>query len=78
MTARFTFTAYPKGRYRVSRAEYIATYVSTYSPGKPARLYRVSEELQTAKGKFRERLVDAQKRTDRVVRSKQPTGLIRG
>lgn len=77
VTARFTFTSSPKGGYRASLAEYIPTYVSTYAPGKPARLYRVSEELKTAKGGFRARLIDAQKRTDRAVRSKKPAGLIR-
>jgi Bacterial capsule synthesis protein PGA_cap len=77
-TGRFTFARVGNGRFTVSRAEYIPTLVTRYQPGRPARLYQVSTALTTAKGSFRNRLLDAQRRTSAVVMRKHPQGLIRG
>jgi hypothetical protein len=52
--------------------------VTHYQPGRPARLYQVSTALKTAKGSFRDRLLDAQRRTTAVVMRKDPPGLKRG
>jgi poly-gamma-glutamate capsule biosynthesis protein CapA/YwtB (metallophosphatase superfamily) len=76
-TGRFTFTRMGNGRFTVSKAEYIPTLVTRYQPGRPARLYQVSTALKTAKGPFRERLLDAQRRTAAVVTRKNPPGLMR-
>lgn len=76
-TGRFTFTRVGNGRFTVSKAEYIPTYVTHYQPGRPARLYQVSAALKTAKGSFRDRLLDAQQRTSAVVTRKHPSGLTR-
>ena len=77
-TGRFTFTRIGNGRFTVSKAEYIPTLVTYYRPGRPARLYQVSAALKTAKGSFRSRLREAQRRTTAVVMRKHPTGLTRG
>jgi poly-gamma-glutamate capsule biosynthesis protein CapA/YwtB (metallophosphatase superfamily) len=77
-TGRFTFTRVGDGRFAVSKAEYIPTLVSRYQSGRPARLYHVSTALKTAEGSFRDRLLDAQRRTSAVVMRKHPQGLIRG
>ena len=77
-TGRFTFTRVGNGRFTVSKAEYIPTLVTCYRPGRPARLYRVSAKLETAKGSFRGRLLDAQRRTTATVMRKHPPGLTRG
>lgn len=77
-TGRFTFTRVGNGRFTVSKAEYIPTLVTHYQPGRPARLYQVSTALKTAKGTFRGRLLDAQRRTTAVVTRKDPPGLMRG
>jgi poly-gamma-glutamate capsule biosynthesis protein CapA/YwtB (metallophosphatase superfamily) len=77
-TGRFTFTRVGNGRFTVSKAEYIPTLVTRYQPGKPARVYHVSAALKTAKGTFRQRLLDAQRRTAAVVTRKHPHGLTRG
>jgi poly-gamma-glutamate capsule biosynthesis protein CapA/YwtB (metallophosphatase superfamily) len=77
-TGRFTFTRVGNGRFSVSKAEYIPTLVTHYQPGRPARLYHVSTALETAKGSFRSRLLDAQRRTTAVVMRKHPQGLMRG
>ena len=77
-TGRFTVTRVGNGRFTVSKAEYIPTLVTAYRPGRPARLYQVSAALKTAKGSFRSRLLDAQRRTTGVVMRKHPTGLTRG
>ena len=77
-TGRFTFTRIGNGRFTVSKAEYIPTLVTRYQPGRPARLYQVSAALKTAKGSFRDRLLDAQRRTSAVVMRKDPPGLTRG
>jgi poly-gamma-glutamate capsule biosynthesis protein CapA/YwtB (metallophosphatase superfamily) len=77
-TGRFTFTRVGNGRFTVSKAEYIPTLVTAYRPGRPARLYQVSAKLETAKGSFRTRLLDAQRRTTAVVMRKHPQGLARG
>jgi poly-gamma-glutamate synthesis protein (capsule biosynthesis protein) len=77
-TGRFTFTRVGNGRFTVSKAEYIPTLVTLYRPGRPARLYQVSAALKTAKGSFRSRLLDAQRRTTGVVTRKHPKGLTRG
>jgi poly-gamma-glutamate capsule biosynthesis protein CapA/YwtB (metallophosphatase superfamily) len=77
-TGRFTFTRVGDGRFTVSKAEYIPTLVTRYQPGRPARLYQVSTTLKTAKGSFRDRLLDAQRRTSAVVMRKHPQGLTRG
>jgi poly-gamma-glutamate capsule biosynthesis protein CapA/YwtB (metallophosphatase superfamily) len=76
-TGRFTFTRVGNGRFNVTKAEYIPTLVTHYQPGRPARLYQVSTALKTAKGSFRSRLLDAQRRTAAVVTSKHPPGLMR-
>ena len=77
-TGRFTFTRVGNGRFTVSKAEYIPTLVTLYQPGRPARLYQVSAKLKTAKGSFRARLLEAQRRTTATVTSKHPPGLARG
>jgi poly-gamma-glutamate capsule biosynthesis protein CapA/YwtB (metallophosphatase superfamily) len=77
-TGRFTFTRIGNGHFTVSKAEYIPTLVTSYRPGQPARLYQVSLALKTAKGSFRSRLREAQRRTTSVVMRKHPTGLTRG
>ncbi|HVD82366.1 MAG TPA: CapA family protein [Propionibacteriaceae bacterium] len=77
-TGRFTFTRVGNGRFTVTNAEYIPTLVTYYRPGRPARLYWVSAALKTAKGSFRSRLLDAQRRTTAVVMRKHPQGLMRG
>jgi poly-gamma-glutamate capsule biosynthesis protein CapA/YwtB (metallophosphatase superfamily) len=77
-TGRFTFTRTGNGRFTVSKAEYIPTLVTIYRPGRPARLYQVSATLKTAKGSFRSRLLEAQRRTTAVVLRKHPPGLTRG
>ena len=77
-TGRFTFSRIGNGRFTVSKAEYIPTLVTYYRPGRPARLYQVSVSLKTAKGSFRSRLLDAQRRTTAVVMRKHPPGLTRG
>jgi poly-gamma-glutamate capsule biosynthesis protein CapA/YwtB (metallophosphatase superfamily) len=77
-TGRFTFTRVGNGRFAVSKAEYIPTLVTRYQPGRPARLYQVSTALKTAKGSFRDRLLDAQRRTSAVVTRNDPPGLTRG
>jgi poly-gamma-glutamate capsule biosynthesis protein CapA/YwtB (metallophosphatase superfamily) len=77
-TGRFTFTRGANGRFTVSKAEYIPTLVTRYEPGRPARLYQVSTTLKTARGSFRDRLLDAQRRTSAVVMRKHPEGLTRG
>jgi poly-gamma-glutamate capsule biosynthesis protein CapA/YwtB (metallophosphatase superfamily) len=77
-TGRFTFTRVGNGRFTVSKAEYIPTLVTAYRPGRPARLYQVSAALKTAKGSFRGRLLDAQRRTTATVTRKHPQGLMRG
>jgi poly-gamma-glutamate capsule biosynthesis protein CapA/YwtB (metallophosphatase superfamily) len=77
-TGRFTFTRVGNGRFAASKAEYIPTLVTYYRPGRPARLYHVSAALKTAKGSFRQRLLDAQRRTTGVVMRKHPQGLSRG
>jgi poly-gamma-glutamate capsule biosynthesis protein CapA/YwtB (metallophosphatase superfamily) len=77
-TGRFTFTRVGNGRFTVTKAEYIPTLVTHYQPGQPARLYHVSTALKTAKGSFRNRLLDAQRRTTAVVVRKHPPGLTRG
>jgi hypothetical protein len=74
VTARFTFTR-SGDRFTVSRAEYIPTIVTRYRPGKPARLYQISDALKTAHGAWRQRLLAAQRRTRDVVRRMHPTGL---
>ena len=62
----------------MSKAEYIPTLVTRYQPGRPARLYQVSAALKSAKGSFRGRLLEAQRRTTAVVMRKHPEGLMRG
>jgi poly-gamma-glutamate capsule biosynthesis protein CapA/YwtB (metallophosphatase superfamily) len=77
-TGRFTFTRVGNGRFTVTKAEYIPTLVTRYQPGRPARLYQISTALKTAKGSFRGRLLEAQRRTTAVVMRKDPQGLTRG
>jgi poly-gamma-glutamate capsule biosynthesis protein CapA/YwtB (metallophosphatase superfamily) len=74
-TGRFTFTRIGNGRFTVSKAEYIPTLVTHYRPGRPARLYQISGALKTAKGSFRTRLLEAQRRTTAVVMRHDPKGL---
>jgi poly-gamma-glutamate capsule biosynthesis protein CapA/YwtB (metallophosphatase superfamily) len=77
-TGRFTFTRLGNRRFTVTKAEFIPTLVTHYAPGRPARLYQVSVALKTAKGSFRNRLLDAERRTTAVVMRKHPKGLMRG
>jgi hypothetical protein len=77
-TGRFTFTRVGNGRFTVSKADYIPTLVTRYQPGRPARLYQVATALKTAKGSFRNRLLDAQRHTSAVVMRKDPQGLTMG
>ena len=78
VTGRFTFSRLGQhGRFRVTRAEYIPTLVTRYRPGRPARLYRVSTALRHAEGRFRKRLIIAQRRTSATVTRKRPEGLRR-
>ena len=77
-TGRFTFTGMGNGRFTVTKAEYIPTLVTRYQAGRPARLYQISTALKTAEGSFRDRLLDAQRRTSAVVMRKNPPGLTRG
>jgi poly-gamma-glutamate capsule biosynthesis protein CapA/YwtB (metallophosphatase superfamily) len=77
-TGRFTFTRVDDGRFTVAKAEFIPTLVTRYRPGRPARLYQVSAVLKRAKGSFRSRLLEGQRRTTAVVMRKHPQGLTRG
>jgi poly-gamma-glutamate capsule biosynthesis protein CapA/YwtB (metallophosphatase superfamily) len=77
-TGRFTFTRVGNGPFTVSKAEYIPTLVTRYQPGRPARLYQISTALKSADGSFRDRLLDAQRRTSAAVMRKHPQGLMRG
>ena len=75
--ARFTFSRSGSGRFAVSKAEYIPTYVTRYRPGRPARVHVVSASLPDADGQFRRRLLVARARTTAVVNRHDPTGLRR-
>ena len=77
VTARLRFERGPNGRFTVTRAEYIPTFVTRYAPGRPARLYQVSAALPKARGAFRQRLLQAQRRTTAVVTRYHPPGLRR-
>jgi poly-gamma-glutamate capsule biosynthesis protein CapA/YwtB (metallophosphatase superfamily) len=77
-TGRFTFSSVGNKRFTVTKAEYIPTLVTRYQPGRPARLYQVSKALKRAKGSFRDRLLNAQRRTTAVITRKDPLGLQRG
>ena len=78
VTARLRFTRGPNGRFDVTKAEYIPTFVTRYAPGRPARLYQVSAALRSADGAFRDRLRLAERRTAAVVTRYRPLGLNRG
>ena len=78
VTARLRFERVRTGRFRVTRAEYIPTFVTRYAPGRPARLYQVSAALPKVGGAFRQRLRLAERRTTAVVTRYHPPGLIRG
>jgi poly-gamma-glutamate capsule biosynthesis protein CapA/YwtB (metallophosphatase superfamily) len=77
VTARLRFERGRNGRFTVTRAEYIPTFVTRYAPGRPARLYQVSAALPKARGALRERLRLAQRRTTAVVTRYDPPGLRR-
>jgi Bacterial capsule synthesis protein PGA_cap len=77
VTARMRFERGRNGRFTVTRAEYIPTFVTRYAPGRPARLYQVSAALPQARGAFRQRLRLAQRRTTAVVTRYDPPGLRR-
>ncbi len=77
VTARFTFSRSGSGRFAVSKAEYIPTFVTRYRPGRPARVHVVSASLPDADGQFRRRLLVARARTTAVVNRHDPTGLRR-
>ena len=77
VTARFTFTRSGSGRFAVSKAEYIPTLVTSYRPGRPARVHVVSASLPEARGSFRRRLLVARSRTTAVVTRHDPPGLRR-
>ncbi|WP_051209334.1 CapA family protein [Propionicicella superfundia] len=77
VVARFTWTEQPDGTFTVTKAEYIPTYVSHWTPETSARVYVVSTAL--ARGQDdRQRLLDAQRRTRAVVRAYNPQGLAEG
>ena len=78
VTARLRFTRGTNGRFNVTKAEYIPTFVTRYAPGRPARLYQVSAALRSADGAFRDRLRLAERRTTAVVTRYRPQGLNRG
>jgi hypothetical protein len=78
VTARLRFERRRDGRFIVTRAEYIPTFVTRYAPGRPARLHQVSAALPNARGPFRQRLLQAQRRTTAVVTRYHPQGLHRG
>ena len=77
-TGRFTFIRAGNGRFTVTKADFIPTLVTRYQPGRPARLYQISTALRSAEGSFRDRLLDAQRRTSATVMRKHPQGLMRG
>ncbi len=77
VTARLHFERRRNGRFAVTRAEYIPTFVTRYAPGRPARLHQVSAALPKARGAFRQRLRLAQRRTIAVVTRYHPRGLHR-
>lgn len=77
MTARLRFERAKNGRYAVTSAEYIPTFVTRYAPGRPARLHQVSAALPEARGAFRDRLRLAQRRTTAVVTRYDPPALRR-
>jgi hypothetical protein len=76
-TGRFTFTRVGNVRFTVAGLNTFPRFVTRFQPGRPA-LYQVSTALKTAKGSFRNRLLDAQRRTSAVVMRKHPAGLIQG
>ena len=78
VTARLRFERGRDGRFTVTRAEYIPTLVTRYAPGRPARLHQVSAALPKARGAFRQRLLQAERRTTAVVTRYHPKGLHRG
>jgi hypothetical protein len=78
VTARLRFERGRGGRFTVTRAEYIPTFVTRYAPGRPARLYQVSTALPKARGAFRQRLRLAERRTTAVVTRYHPPGLTSG
>jgi poly-gamma-glutamate synthesis protein (capsule biosynthesis protein) len=78
VTARLRFTRGPNGRFTVTKAEYIPTFVTRYAPGRPARLHQVSAALPSARGAFRARLRLAERRTTAVVTRYRPQGLHKG
>jgi Bacterial capsule synthesis protein PGA_cap len=78
VTARLRFERGRNGRFTVTRAEYIPTFVTRYAPGRPSRLHQVSAALPQARGAFRQRLELAQRRTTAVVTRYNPPGLRRG
>ena len=77
VTARLRFTRGPQGRFTVTDAEYLPTFVTRYAPGRPARLYQVSAALRWARGAFQDRLRLAERRTTAVVTRYRPEGLKR-
>jgi poly-gamma-glutamate synthesis protein (capsule biosynthesis protein) len=77
VTARLRFTRGSNGRFAVTKAEYIPTFVTRYAPGRPARLYQVSAAMPSARGAFRDRLRLAERRTTAVVTRYRPQGLSR-
>ncbi len=77
VTARLRFERGRDGRFAVTRAEYIPTFVTRYAPGRPARLYHVATALPRARGPFRQRLRLAERRTTDVVTREHPPGLRR-
>ena len=78
VTARLRFQRGRNGRFTVTRAEYIPTFVTRYAPGRPPRLHRVSAALPQARGTFRQRLLQAERRTTAVVTRYRPKGLHHG
>lgn len=62
ITTRFTFVQGPTGRFTVGTAEYFPTLTTHYSPGAPARVLLVNQQLK-AGFDDRERLVQARAHT---------------
>lgn len=75
VTARFTFTQGSDGKYTVSKAEYIPTYISHWTPARSARVYHVKTALANGEGEL-DRMRIALARTRATVTRYHPAGLI--
>lgn len=76
VVGRFTFRVQPGQPASVTKAEYVPTYIPTYSHGDPIRLVRINSEIGKATGQRRERLQEALKRTRSRVKLLGATGMV--